>query len=1048
MVVTTQSGFGMRQEALNRWLTVLGYDPALASLHFAAKEMAPRHPYAPELLDLLHPEGEIRAEAVFDVEGVPTVTFFWNDGTLLRDSSRLDALRQRLWNQGLVSIALVVDESTLTPVPITPKQVAGEAMPFDSARIDGPFSRADIQSGDVRDRYQDWFRLEDRVDRKLLANLRATVTQLTNHATAHGQRTSAATAQHLVGQVLFVSYLEHRGIVGDDYRASRGVGSLLSLVCGVDRAGLEDLFHALKKDFNGDFLKRDVGDTFLWADLSDEGYSVLSDFLAATDINARQPAFFPYNFRYIPVELLSGVYESFLGATEKKQLAAYYTPRHLANLTVDQALSGSHDLLADRIYDGACGSGILLTTAFRRLLGEAEARAGAAGVSLTERIRLLGDHIYGSDISEAACRVTAFSLYLSLLERLEPRDISLLCDDEDIKLPTLDGSNLFHGSEHGDFFSPHNPMASKRDITLYLSNPPWMEIAADETLWVEQWREQRGLPKWQNQIAMYFAWRMSEMASPGARMCLILPITMLIKPRSQEFLRAWLEKVEWRRLINFGDLKELMFDGGRAACGVLLAERRQDEHADSCQSMIGERETFEYWAPKADVSLAFNRLTLHGVDRHVVSTRAIADDNRQLVTRMWGDEFDLALWAKLRLRGRFSDLFEGANRRWVKRKGFHRTDASKHAIRQASDALQGMKFVVPKMLYGTPVIDAREAVEFPAQQIPEFTGTEADLLDVFRARPKILFPDGPAPDGTVRSAYMEHAASFMSSIGVIAGDLEDEALLRFAAIYLRSRLVRYFVLTQLYQTISDRDRISLTDIAEFPFYTPERHPNPEVATRILSQLAELSRELEAVPALEREHAWKMRKDDADALVESYFGLDESTRIAIHEALDVLGEMARPYGMKSVFANAQRRVSDAQASRYALTLQTELEAWRNAAHGVGNFEIDVRLTQIERAGAFGVIRVRVGEKLRPTCNVDRSAQAVDAVIKGLVGQGLFSIEVRENIYLVADTVIVSGDTIYLIKPQSERLWLTRQAHRDAEQIVRSTLRGEFSIDEAA
>lgn len=153
-------------------------------------------------------------------------------------------------------------------------------------------------------------------------------------------------------------------------------------------------------------------------------------------------------------------------------------------------------------------------------------------------------------------------------------------------------------------------------------------------------------------------------------------------------------------------------------------------------------------------------------------------------------------------------------------------------------------------------------------------------------------------------------------------------------------------------------------------------------------------------------------------------------------------------MKSVFANAKRRVSDVQANRYALTLQTELEAWRDAAHGVGNFEVDVRLTQIERAGAFGVIRVRVGERLQPSRTVTRSAQAVDAVIKGLFEQGLFPIELRENIYLVADTVIVSGDTIYLIKPQSERLWLTRQAHRDAEQIVRSTLSGELSIESEA
>jgi hypothetical protein len=156
------------------------------------------------------------------------------------------------------------------------------------------------------------------------------------------------------------------------------------------------------------------------------------------------------------VELLSGIYESFLGEAKKK-LAAYYTPRHLANLVVSQALEGSKDVLTERIFDGACGSGILLTTAFRRMLGEAEARSPDFRLPLTARIELLREHIFGSDISDAACRVTAFSLYLSLLERLEPSDVAALCDDAQVKLPTLRGRNLFSGSTQGDFFSDENP---------------------------------------------------------------------------------------------------------------------------------------------------------------------------------------------------------------------------------------------------------------------------------------------------------------------------------------------------------------------------------------------------------------------------------------------------------------------------------------------------------------------------------------------------------------------------------------------------------------
>jgi hypothetical protein len=1038
----------MTQQRLDQWLQALGYDPASRSVHRASAELVARHPYAPELHDLLNPTGDICAEVVFDVEGQPTVGFFLDDGSLLTDDRRLADLRQKVWNQGLISVLLVVRDDEIVPVPVAPRRKPGAALRLADARRDGPLSKADIQSGDIRDRYPEWFNLEERVDRKLLANLRHTVNRLSRlHLDAPGaNRLSREQAQYLVGQVLFVSYLEHRGIVGARYRQSRGVGQLLDLVSSHDRAGMVRLFDRLKHDFNGDFLESEQAATSMWAGLADNGYSAVHELLAATDVERRQPSFFPYNFRFIPVELLSGVYESFLGRDDKDKLAAYYTPRNLANLVVDQALAGSKDLLAEKIFDGACGSGILLTTAFRRLLGEAEARRGGARISLRDRIEMLRGHIFGSDLSEAACRVTAFSLYLSLLERLEPSDIVALCEDENVKLPTLRGSNLFSGSERGDFFSPHNPNGQRRDYTLLLSNPPWMELGSDESAWVDNWAAQAGHPRTLKQIAADFAWRATEIAAPGARLCLILPMTLMLKPTSQAFLAAWLERVKLHRAINFGDLKELLFAEGRASCIVLLAERREPQFEDGSAPIPG-RETFDYWVPKADVSLAFGRLTLHGTDRHVVQTQAIARSNRELVTRMWGDDFDLALWSRLCLRGTFKEMFEGRNARWGKRKGFHRTDNSAHARKTSSEPLHRMPFVRPEMLYDVPVIRADEAQAFPRQDMPVVYGDVDELMDVFTG-PRILFPDGPDPKGTIRAAYIDRPASFMSSIGVIAGPHADEDLLRFAAIYLRSDLVRYFAMTQLYQLLSDRDRVSLRDIAAFPFYPPKRHAQPERAQSIVREVAAISRSLEHVPALERVHVWERRKPELDELIEEYFELEGDDRAVVRETVELLRDTVRPYGLKAVFEIARRRVDDAMAKRYAGALMRELEAWRDARGGEGEFTVSVRMTNVARAGAYGIVSIRVGEERTGRIDTTRSDAAVDEVIRGLFERDLLPLAAREHIYLAADTVLVDGDTVHVVKPQAQRLWLLRQARRDAERIVQATLAPEASERVAA
>lgn len=1030
----------MTQARFDDWLQALGYDPASVAVHRPRASLTARHPYAPELHDLLNPEGEIRAEAVFDVEGVPTVAFFLGDELPLGDGDRLGALRQRIWNQGLVSVLLVVREDDVVPVPVLPKAEPGEPLPRDRARRDGPLSKADIQSGEIRERHPNWFELDERVDRKLLSNLRATISALTR---ASGAALSRGDAQHLIAQMLFVSYLEHRSIVGDRYRHERGVDTLHALVSRRDRNGLVDLFDCLKRDFNGDFLDDDQANTALWARVPDAAFDAADDFLAATDIDRRQPAFFPYNFRYIPVELLSGVYETFLGVDDKKEHAAYYTPRHLANLAVDQALEGVQDLLAQKIYDGACGSGILLTTAFRRLLGEAEARARDCVIGLRERIELLRGHIFGSDLSEAACRVTAFSLYLSLLERLQPADIIALCDDQKLKLPTLRDHNLVSGPDRGDFFSPENPLTRRGDYTLLLSNPPWMEVGSGSGTWVDIWAKETGHPRTLKQIAADFSWRASEIAPPGARICLILPMSLLLKPTSQGFLAGWLERVRPQRIINFGDLKELLFPEARMACVVLVGERREPMHEDGSAIIPGD-ELFDYWAPKADVSLAFGRLTLHGSDRHRVQTRSIVRSNRELVTRMWGDGYDLALWAKLRLRGTLRQMFGGRDARWTKRKGLHRID--RNGTPSPSAPFHRLPFVRPAMLYDAPVFDTREADPFPVDEIPTFVGKVDELLPVFDG-PRIAFPDGPAPDGTIRAAFLDGPAAFMSSVGVIAGPAEDEDLLRFTAVYLRSDLVRYFTMMQLYQLLSDRDRISLQDIANFPFYPPEQHPRPDEAREIIAAVAAATRRIERTPYLQRRAMWEALKPEFDRRVEAYFGLGGEAGALVRESVEVLRPLVRPYGMSAVYENARLRTSQKAVERYARALQAELEACRDAVGGEGSFDVQVELTNIQRAGAFGIVRVTVGDGAGRS-QTQRSDQAVHATVQELAQAGLLQVSLREQIYLAADTVVVSGMSVYLIKPQTERLWLQRQARRDAQRIVDATTAPELAQREPA
>jgi hypothetical protein len=73
--------------------------------------------------------------------------------------------------------------------------------------------------------------------------------------------------------------------------------------------------------------------------------------------------------------------------------------------------------------------------------------------------------IRGGDISPAACKVTAFSLYLVLLEDLTPTDIVALQDDQNVKLPPLIGKILSKEGT-GDFFGSDNQVAKTGSATV------------------------------------------------------------------------------------------------------------------------------------------------------------------------------------------------------------------------------------------------------------------------------------------------------------------------------------------------------------------------------------------------------------------------------------------------------------------------------------------------------------------------------------------------------------------------------------------------------
>lgn len=1007
----------MNSGPLQDWLDRLGYVEGRGTLHYAGGQYEASHPYAPELEELLAPEGSIRASAVFDVGGYPTVAFFDAVGKPF-DEATLLAARQRIWNQNLVSVVMVATEDELRILPASLKVAKMARLTKDHASQHSEYSAADVASGHLQRHQPGWFKPQNRVDKDLLKNLTATVKDLYSE-----HEVPLAAAQILMGQVLFISYLEHRHIVSERYRAERRVGTLATLISSADRGGIATLVGKLREDFNGDFLAHREQDVD-WHDLSDDALDAVARFLSRVDIETGQTSFWNYDFSHIPVELLSGLYESFIGS-DKKSLGAYYTPRHLANFVIDQALLESALPLDEQvIYDGACGSGILLTTAFRRLLAMREARTGRQ-LSLRERIQLLRAHIFGSDISDVACRVTAFSLYLSLLERLQPADVVALQSAEDVKLPPLRNVNLFAGPREGDFFSEHNPLASKGRFTLYLSNPPWREPAKTEAKSsVHLWADANGIFSSRKQLAGYFSHRALDSLQDGGRVCLILPSSLLLAPTSAPFIREWIARVRLERVINFGDLQGFLFEHAEHSCVVVLATKRPK----------GERvpadEVFSYWAPKADLSLAFNRLTLASTDNHRIQTLAYSASPTHLVTLMWGGRADLALIAKLRLLGPLRKVIGKGDGQWASRKGVHLKDGTEQ---QSAEPIMGLPEVTAEALK-RPFPRIAKADLFPWGHGDKVAKLPAELLEAFKG-PRILFPDGFDSEIEVRACYIDEPASFTSSIGVISAPADNAKALKFLTIYLRSSLMKYFLIMTAYQVLCDRNRATLSDLEGAPFVLPQLHPRPEVAKRVIDSAAKMIDGLPVNDFLVAEDEWISRKEEADELVFDYFLLSENERNLIREAVTELLPSIRPRGYKTIYTPAQRRGGDGILQVYAQTLRAELDEWKEQLGGRGHLAVDTFSVPEGYAGPYASVRVTLNSdphaKSLPEVNHD--AKAVASVLDALRAHDLLAPE-RGGAHLAADAILITSGAIYVARPLTRRNWLRRVAIDDAARIV--------------
>jgi hypothetical protein len=172
----------------------------------------------------------------------------------------------------------------------------------------------------------------------------------------------------------------------------------------------------LASHFSGEVFK--ISDTERDAILSTD-LNRFAQFLRG-DVDGIQFVFWKlYSFNDLPIELISNIYEEFLG----KQPGVVYTPPYLVNFLLDEVMPLSSGDTTIKILDPACGSGVFLVGAYRRLIQRWRVNNNWQTPSLAILKSLLKDNIFGIDKDPDATNLTVFSLSLALCDELTPKQI-------------------------------------------------------------------------------------------------------------------------------------------------------------------------------------------------------------------------------------------------------------------------------------------------------------------------------------------------------------------------------------------------------------------------------------------------------------------------------------------------------------------------------------------------------------------------------------------------------------------------------------------------
>ncbi len=794
--------------------------------------------------------------------------------------------------------------------------------------------------------------------------------------------------------------------------------------------------------------------------------------------------FTAFKFDFIPIETLSMIYEQFLHLPDKpdsdeedehsegRKAGAYYTPIPVVNYMLAGMDKRRRLQRGVRVFDPSCGSGAFLVQCYRRLI-ERELIQRKKKPAPHELATLLKRHIFGVDMDEDACSVAEFSLYLTLLDYVEPAD---LIDHPRFRLPTLRKANIFCS----DFFA-FQPFKTR--FHWIAGNPPWTKPKGEQaesnevearSKRVLAWMKKHAatMPVGKNAVAQAFAWRCREFMASDGVCALLIPAMTLFEDPSAEFRRKFFREHRLYSVTNFSNLAEVLFAGRSRvpAAAIFFGLRKKNTQPDDLEittvfsPLVANQESTRPLS--TGVRNETWSITVNGDEVREMPFCEIAS-GRGLPWKLatWGSVLDASLLA--RMRKNWPSL-EECEAKWKPKLAKFVTDP--RVPTQKFGVTQGLELRIKNRRDTAEEVDGAQKRP-KLDEVSEVRGQrKLDMKSLNRIRRLFRFSEvhlprvssgkgddadegwcregrGNLPLAVCRPPHVivsetRNFAVFSDKfivvppgqIGIVSAD-GNKQLLKAMALYLSSDFTLYHQFFTATHFGVQRAIASLSALRQMPIpllkLTPDELADWEALHDRLTHTK--PRLLRDPNQLDAEIDESSEDDGQDAMVEELnrrvsdaLGLDEAERALVHELVHV--RLALNDG--KIGQAAMRGAGADELQTYGEWLQRELDA-----NGNGSTQYCVTILHDADAGFIAVEPANGNATVRVLAVNSATARTFAATRERL----------REKraqwVYFDRALRLHRGERTYLFKPIHRMHWTRTRAMLDAADIVIGGMRGE-------